>query len=89
LKNKHLLDVGKALKIKDLTHTAKPLQSHCKATAKHQTVENQGLGKILCSFAVHCKEVYPKPRPLPLARFLQARSSFFLYIAVSLQKLQN
>jgi hypothetical protein len=45
------------------------LQSYCKATAKttakQQTVENQALAKILCSFAVHCKNRPTKPTPPP------------------------
>jgi hypothetical protein len=46
LKIKHLLDVSKSLKIKDLTLTPKPRQSHAKATPKQQIVENQALDEI-------------------------------------------
>jgi len=92
LRNKHLLDVCKALKIKDLTHTPKPLQSHSKATPKttpkHQTVENQALDEIFWSFGV-CSKNHPTKPARPLARFLQARCPFFLYISLSLQKLQK
>jgi hypothetical protein len=62
LKDKHLLDVFKALKIKDLMHSSASLShvfskiaQNCKATAKktakHQIVENQALDEILCSKA--------------------------------------
>jgi len=85
LKIKDLLDVGKALKIKRFSLTAKPLQSHCKATAKRQIVENQALAEILCSFAVHCKNPPTRPTPTPLARFLHVTRPFFLYISLSLQ----
>jgi len=77
------------LKIKHFSLTAKPLQRHCKATAKRQTVENQALREILCSFAVLLPKHTPKPTPHPLARFLHVTRPFFLYISLSLQKLQN
>jgi hypothetical protein len=70
--------------------TAKPLQSHCKATAKktakQQTVENQALCEIFCSFAVKKKKyIQTPPHPYPLTPI----SQFFLYISFLLQKLQN
>jgi hypothetical protein len=56
---------GKALKIKHFS----ALQSHCKATAKdttkHQSVENQALAKILCSFAVNGENMSKNPTLTP------------------------
>jgi len=58
--------------------------SHCKATAKHQTVENQAFAKILFGFSVLLpKPAYPTHPTL--ARFLHARSPAFLYISLSLK----
>jgi hypothetical protein len=78
LKIKDLLDVSKALKIKDFQLP----KSHRKATEKPQTVENQALEKFLFGFSVCRKDISPRPHPHPLARFLQAKPSFFLYISV-------
>jgi len=100
LKIKLLLNVSKALKIKELmrvvdvvmTHfleLVKKLQSHSKATPKttpkNQTVENQALDEIFWSFGVYSKNLPQNPPPPPLARFLHARSPAFLYISLSLQ----
>jgi len=66
-----------------------------KTTPKHQTVENQALDEIFWSFGVYSKTTpkthpYPTDRPVSqLARFLHVTRPFFLYISLSLQKLQK
>jgi hypothetical protein len=69
LRDKRLLDVGKALKIKGFSATEKPPKSHRKATEKttekHQTVENQALAKILFGFSVCRKDPPTKPADPP------------------------
>jgi hypothetical protein len=58
-----------------------------KTTEKQQTLENQALAKILFGFSVLPKRpTHQARRPAhPLARFLQSRPSFFLYISVKLK----
>jgi hypothetical protein len=46
LKDKRLLDVCKALKIKGFTVAVKPPKATVKTTVKKQTVENQALDEI-------------------------------------------
>jgi len=72
----------------------KKLQSHCKGTAKDtaklQTVENQALREILCSFAVYCK-THSQALPLPLARFLHTTLNISIHFSITakLQKTKN
>jgi hypothetical protein len=87
LRNKHLLDVCKALKIKDLTHTPKPLQSHSKATPKttpkHQTVENQALDEIFWSFGV-CSKNHPTKPAHPLGTIFAGKMPVFsIHISIT------
>jgi hypothetical protein len=55
LKDKYLLDVGKALKIKRFRFPKRRRKATEKDTEKHQTLENQGLAKILFGFSVFRK----------------------------------
>jgi len=69
------------------------LQSHCKGTAKPlQSVKPLKIKHFVKFFAV-LQFYYPNipqdPPPHPLARFLHVTRPFFLYISLSLQKLQN
>ncbi len=68
------------------------LQSHCKGTAKdaakQQTVENQALAKILCSFAVLCKN-YPSDPPDPLGTIFAGKNFVFSIHFFFTAKLQN
>jgi len=86
LKIKHLLDVGKALKIKGFSDTEKPPKSYRKATEKdtekHQTVENQALAEIFSVFRFFYPNIPQDPPPprwhdfcMPPARFFYT----FLY----------
>jgi hypothetical protein len=50
-----------------------------------QSIENQALERFLFAFSLMRKN-YPQPtRPTHLARFLQAKTRFFLYISVLLK----
>jgi len=81
LKIKHLLDVGKALKIKGFSDTEKPPKSYRKATEKdtekHQTVENQALAEIFFGFSVFLPKHTPRPTPTPWHDFCMPPARFF------------
>jgi hypothetical protein len=91
LKIKHLLDVCKALKIKEFKRCVvliivnflqigTKLQNYSKATPKttpkHRTVENQALDEIFWSFGVCSKKVSPNP-PDPLGTIFAGKTLVF------------
>jgi len=80
LKIKHLLDVGKALKIKGFSDTEKPPKSYRKATEKdtekHQTVENQALAEIFSVFRFFYPNI-PQDPPPPLGTIFACHPPVF------------
>jgi hypothetical protein len=84
LKNKHLLYICKALKVKGFTHCGKLAERMRKGCGKtcgiKQIVENQALREILSAFPHMRKDISQTRRsdpPRPLARFLHSRTRFF------------